>query len=353
MINFAYPEYLYALFAIPVIAALYILARLSRRIKLKRFGNHYNTEELMPDASRYLPNIKMVIELCALALIIFAIARPYVKTDSDVDLTPEESTVKGIEVMFCVDVSNSMLASANNDINGRSRLDRAKMILDRALDKMENDRVGLIVFAGNAYLQLPITPDISSAKMFVNMLNTEMVPFQGTAIGSAIDMAIDAFNPDSDLNKSIVVITDGENFEDDAIEAAGDAAKVNIQVNVIGMGGSDKMPIPLPGGGYMQYNGQEVRTGLDAEGAAEIASVGNGIYISGNDSNVADELDVQLEKIEAKEYSRSSIPSDSTDLFPLFASLAILLLLIDIFLPYSKLKWLKNIRFFSTKPKQR
>lgn len=136
----------------------------------------------MPEASKYLPNLKIIIELIALALIIIAAARPFVHTENDVVISSDEETVKGIEVMICCDVSNSMLASATDDTNGISRLQRAKFILDKCLDKMTNDRVGIVVFAGDAYLQLPLTPDVYSAKMYVNDLNTEMVPLQGTAI---------------------------------------------------------------------------------------------------------------------------------------------------------------------------
>lgn len=349
MINFANPEFLYALIAIPVIAALYILARFSRRKKLLRFGRHYNVDTLMPDASRYLPNIKIILQLAALTFIIIAASRPYVHTEKSADLKPEEVEVSGIELMICCDVSNSMLASSTTDVNGLSRLDRAKLILDKALDKMTNDRVGLIVFAGDAYLQLPITPDISSAKMYVNTLSPEMVPFQGTAIGAAINTAVNSFDPESAFNKAIVVITDGENFEDDAVKAAQKAAEVNIQVDVIGMGTAEKMPIPFPGGGFMVYDGEEVKTGLDTEGAAAIAKAGNGIYISGNAANAVNDLDVQLGKIKATKYSKNAIPSDSSDLFPLFAALALLLLLLDVAIPYRKLKWLRNIKFFSKK----
>lgn len=347
MINFANTEYLYALIAIPVIAALYFMARLSRRNKLRRFGKQFNADNLMPDASRYLPTVKIILELCALTMIIIAVARPYVQTAENVEMTPEETEVKGIEVMICCDVSNSMLASATTDTHGRSRLDRTKLLLDKILDKMDNNRVGLVVFAGDAYLQLPLTPDISSAKMYVSMLDTEMVPLQGTAIGAAITTAVNAFDPGSQLNKAIVVITDGENFEDDAIESAQKAAEANVQVDVIGMGTVEKMPIPMPDGSFMRYDGEEVRTGLNADDAAKIAEAGKGIYISGNSNNAVGELQNQLNKIKATKYTRTAIPSDSSDLFPLFAALALLLLLIDVALPYSKIKWLRKIRFFS------
>lgn len=351
MINFANPQYLYLLLSLPVLATGYFMVRLYRIKRLQKFGKRLNRKLLMPDDSSYLPFIKMGLELLALGLIIVAIARPYVRTGKSVVLSgDDEESVSGIEVMICCDVSNSMLASNSNDIKGVSRLQRAKFILDKALDNMHNDRVGLIVFAGNAYLQLPLTPDVYSAKMFVNSLDTKMVPFQGTAIGAAINSATAAFDPTSQFNKAIVVITDGENFEDNAIEAAKNAAEAGIQVDVIGMGTTGEgMPIPSADSptGYMFYDGVEVKTALDAAGAAKIAEAGKGIYISGSSNSAVSDLENQLRKIKSTEYKRSSIPSDSSDLFPLFTAIALLLLLADIALPYTKFKWLRNINFFT------
>lgn len=338
---------LYGLVAVPVIAIAYIFMRISRKKKLKDFAPTYNVQSLMPDASKYMPNLKIAIALIALVFIVIAAARPYVKTDKNVKLDAGEETVSGIELIICCDVSNSMLASSTTDIKGTSRLQRAKFLLDKALNNMTNDKVGMIVFAGDAYLQLPLTPDINAAKMYVNNLNTSIVPLQGTAIGAAIETAINTFDPKSDFNKAIIVITDGENFEDDAIEAAKKAAQVGIQVDVIGIGTEEPMPIPLQNGGYMTYDGEEVMTSLDATGAASIAQAGGGIYISGSTSSAISELNTQLRKIQSKEYVRSVIPSDSTDLFPIATILALILLVIDVFIPNTKLNWLRNVKFFS------
>lgn len=350
MINFANPQYLYLLLLLPILAAGYFFVRLYRINRFQKFGKYLNREQLMPDDSTYLPFIKMGLELLALGLIIIAVARPFVQTSKSVETSDDEVTVSGIEVMICCDVSNSMLASNTTDIKGISRLQRAKFILDKALDNMHNDRVGLIVFAGNAYLQLPLTPDVYSAKMFVNSLDPKMVPLQGTAIGAAINSATAAFDPTSEFNKAIVVITDGENFEDNAVAAAKNAAEAGIQVDVIGMGTTGEgMPIPSADSptGYMFHNGVEVKTALDAAGAAKIAEAGKGIYISGSSNSAVSDLENQLRKIKSTEYKRASIPSDSSDLFPLFTAIALMLLMVDISLPYSKFKWLKNINFFS------
>lgn len=351
MIHFANPQYLYFLIIIPIIAIIYVLFRIARKRRLNKFGSRLN-DDLMPDVSKYLPNFKIILQLLSLALIILAASRPYVHTDSNVVMTADEESVNGIEVMICCDVSNSMLASATDDTNGVSRLQRAKFILDKCLNNMTDDRVGLVVFAGDAYLQMPLTPDVHSAKMYANDMNPSLVPLQGTAIGSAINAAVNAFDPESSFNKAIVIITDGENFEDDATAAAQSAAQAGIQVNVIGMGTPGTgMPIPTADSptGFMVYNGEEVRTALDDAGASEIAKAGNGIYLSGNSNSVVSDLDNQLGKIKQTEYKRRSIPSDSTDLFPLIISFALFILLIDTILPYSKLKWLRNIKFFTKK----
>lgn len=348
MINFANPHLLYLLLIIPVIALLYVWARVSRKLKLKKFGRLDVIERLMPDASRYMPGIKIIIELTAATFIILAIARPYVeKADFS---GGDEETASGIEVMICFDVSNSMLASSNDDPSGISRLQRSKFILEKLVDKMHNDKVGLIVFAGDAYTQLPITSDYISAKMFINNLNTDMVPTQGTAIGAAIDMAINSFTPDSEFQKAIVLITDGENFEDNAVEEAKRAADAGIQVDVIGVGSGKPMPIPVNGARneYMRTNtGEEVRTALNEQMAAEIAKAGNGIYIPGSASSAVGELTDQLDKLSKTEYRRTSVPSPASELFPIAIIVALCLLLIDQLLPYSKISWLRNINFFS------
>ena len=251
MLSFAYPKLLYLLLTIPVIAAIYFQSRVSRRKRLRRFGQIKVVRAMMPDASRYMGWIKLTVECLALAFIIIALARPYT-TSADASAKEEETVSRGIEVMICVDVSNSMLASSTDDPRGVSRLQRAKFILEKLIDKMNDDKVGLIVFAGDAYTQLPITSDYISAKMFLNGINTDMVPTQGTAIGAAIDMAINSFTPDGEFRKAIIVITDGENFEDNAVEEARRAASAGIQVDVIGIGGGKGSPIPMNGGEYLK-----------------------------------------------------------------------------------------------------
>lgn len=343
MVSFAYPILLYLLLLIPIIVLLHLWAKIAQRKRLLRFGRIDMLSKLMPDASKYKSWVKLSLQLFALAAIIIVLARPRAGAKE------ETSTVKGIEVMIALDVSNSMLASSNDDPNGISRLDRAKYLLEKLIDKLSNDKIGLIVFAGEAYTQLPITSDFVSAKMFLNSINTEMVPTQGTAIGSAISMATNSFTPDETTQKAIIVITDGENHEDDAVKIAKSAAEQGVQIDVIGLGSGKGAPIPINAkkGLYLKDStGKPVTTYLNENMAKEIAKAGNGIYISGNSSSAVSDIDAQLETLEKSDLERV-VYSSSAEQFPVFAWIALIFLIIDIFILDSKNALLKKINFFS------
>ena len=258
--------------------------------------------------------------------------------------------VKGIEVMIALDVSNSMLASSTDQSSSVSRLQKSKLMLEKLINKLDNDKVGLIVFAGNAYTQLPITSDFVSAKMFLSSINTNMVSTQGTAIGAAIKLAMNSFTPNEESQKTIIVITNGENHEDDAIGMAKEAQKRGIQINVIGVGSTKGAPIPLggPGAFLKDENGQPVTTYLNEEMAQNIAQSGGGIYVSGNDNNAVNVIDNQLKSL-AKSDMEKVVYSKHNEQFPIFAWMALFLLIAEIFILESKISWLKNITFFSTK----
>lgn len=350
MISFANPSLLYLLILVPVLALLYAFACIRRKKALEKFGRLSVLGALMPDASKYMGWVKTVLALCAMTFVILALARPY--TPSAEGKSDEEQVARGIEVMLCVDVSNSMLASSTDDPGGVSRLQRAKFLLERLIDKMNDDKVGLIVFAGDAYTQLPITSDYISAKMFLNGITTDMVPTQGTAIGAALDMAINSFTPDSEFKKAIVLITDGENFEDNATEVAKSAADAGIEVDVIGIGSGKGAPIPVKQGSkeYMKdYNGNEVRTALNEQMASDIAKAGDGIYVSGASSSAVSDIDAQLDKLAKTEYKRSAAVSSANELFPIATLIALIFLVIDGMLSFSKLSWLRDINFFTKK----
>lgn len=347
MVSFAYPYILYLLFLIPVILLLFLWAQIAKKKRILRFGKPEILASLMPDASKYKPWIKISLQLLAIAMLVVVLARPRAGAKEQV------SNVKGIEVMIAMDVSNSMLASSTDDPNGISRLQRAKHILEKLIDKLDNDKVGLIVFAGEAYTQLPITSDFISAKMFVNSINTEMVPTQGTAIGSAIDMALHSFSPDEKTRKAIIVITDGENQEGDAVEMAKAAQNQGVEVEVIGLGSAKGAPIPLNAARnnfLKDSDGRPVTTYLNEEMAKEIAKAGDGIYVSGNSSSAVSDIDNRLESLEKSDLERV-IYSSSAEQFPVFAWIALILLIADISVLDRKISWLKKINFFTKEQK--
>lgn len=344
MFSFANPEYLYLLILIPIIFGLFLLSRMIRAKNIKKYGNPALLEAQMPDVSKYKPWIKISIQLVALALIIIILARPRAMDNSKA----ETVNVQGIEVMVALDVSNSMLASSSDDPNGISRLQQAKLLLEKLIDKLGNDKVGLIVFAGDAYTQIPITADFVSAKMFLSNIEPSMVPTQGTAIGAAIKMAANSFTADDKIQKSIILITDGENHEDDAVEAAKDAHDKGIQINVLGVGTPKGAPIPIGGkGNYMKdESGNIVITQPNEQIAQDVANAGKGIYVSGTNRDALNILDARLKELSKSNISKN-VFSPNDEQFPVFAWVALALLVCDIFVLDRKISWLKNINFFS------
>ena len=344
MFSFANPEYLYLLILIPVIFGLFLLSRMIRAKNIKKYGNPALLEAQMPDVSKYKPWIKISIQLVALALIVIILARPRAMGNSKA----ETINVQGIEVMVALDVSNSMLASSTDDPNGISRLQQAKLLLEKLIDKLGKDKVGLIVFAGDAYTQIPITAVFVSAKMFLSNIEPSMVPTQGTAIGAAIKMAANSFTADDKIQKSIILITDGENHEDDAVEAAKDAHDKGIQINVLGVGTPKGAPIPIGGkGNYMKdESGNIVITQPNEQIAQDVANAGKGIYVSGTNRDALNVLDARLKELSKSNISKN-VFSPNDEQFPVFAWVALALLICDIFVLDRKISWLKNINFFS------
>lgn len=343
MFSFANPGLLYLLLLVPVMVGLFLLARMARKRKLERYGNLSILAPLMPDASVYKPWIRLTLQLIALSALVIAVARPRFGEKEETERS------EGIEVMIAMDVSRSMLASSSDDPSGISRLERAKYILSRLIDKLGNDKVGLVVFAGEAYTQLPITTDFVSAKMYLNDITTDMVPSQGTAIGTAIGMALNAFTPDPETGKAIIVITDGENHEGNAVEMAQQAKDRGVQVDVIGIGSTKGAPIPInqsKGEFLKDYNGQVVTTALNENMAREIAAAGDGVYISGVSSSALNELTTQLDNLQKSELTHVTYKA-SAEQFPVFGWIALVFLVIDIFVLDRKISWLKSINFFT------
>lgn len=345
MINFAHPQYFYLLLLLPALVLLFLWNRRDRRKRLEHYGKRASIEPLMPEVSRYKPWIRLVLELLLLTMVIVVLARPRAGSSKTT------TNVHGIEAMVAVDVSNSMNASSTDNPQDVSRLQRAKMILQKLIDNLEGNKVGLIVFAGNAYMQMPMTSDAASAKLFLNGINTNMAPTQGTAIGAAINLGLNGFSQSKKSQKAMIIITDGENFEDDAVEAAKAAAKMGVQVNVIGVGSTKGAPIPVEGGYLTDDNGEPVTTYLNEKMAQQIAEAGKGVYISGTASDAVSTLQETLDKL-AKSDLATVTYTQHDEQFPVFATIALLLLLGLLLLLERKNPWLKRYNFF-TKDKEK
>lgn len=343
MFRFAHPEYLYLLLLIPLLVGVFLYTKIQRKRNIIKFGNPDLLAGLMPNVSFFRPQIKFYLQLITVLLLIIVLAQPQFGTKVENDKR------QGIEVMIALDVSNSMMAQ---DVQP-SRLENAKQVLSKLIDGMTNDKIGLIVFAGDAYTQIPITADYVSAKMFLSTISTQMVPRQGTAIGSAIDLAIKSFGPKSDASRAIIVITDGENHEDDAIGAAKLANENNIIVDVIGMGKTDGAPIPIPGtmSFWKDKDGNVVVSKLNEQMCKEIAIAGKGIYIHADNSNSAFRIITkELDKL-AKSEIKTSVFSEYNEQFQSFALLALIILIIDFFIFDRKNKRLSKFKIFDLKEK--
>lgn len=343
MFKFAEPEYLFLLAIIPIMAVIFVYRRMKQRKSIRLFGDPEILAQLMPNVSTMRPVVKFSMQMIALFLIVVVLARPQFGTKT------QEVKRQGIEVMIVLDISNSMMAQ---DIQP-SRLDKSKQVLSRMIDQMENDKIGLVVFAGDAFTQLPITADYVSAKMFLNSISPKLIARQGTAIGSAIELAVNSFNATSKSSKAIVLITDGENHEDNAVEAAKLAQDKGIAVHVIGMGRPEGGPIPLEGSmSFLKDNqGNVVVSRLNEEMCKEIALGGQGVYIRADNSNTAYRTIVdELDKLAKSEIS-ATVFSDFNEQFQSFAILALLLLLIEYFVYERINKRLSRMKIFDLKEK--
>ena len=339
MFRFAQPEYLYLLLIVPLLVMLFIWNTIRRKRKLQSFGDPELLAQYMPNVSMARPQFKFYIQILALVLLIVALARP--------QFGVKEQTVKrqGMEVMVALDVSNSMLAQ---DV-APSRLGRSKQLLSKIIDGMTEDKVGLVVFAGDAYTQLPITCDYVSAKMFLSSISPSLVARQGTAIGSAINLAVRSFTPNETSDKAIILITDGENHEDDAVGAAKAASEKGIHVNIVGMGDPKGSPIPIDGNNnFLKDNaGNVVITKMNEQMCQEIAAAGNGMYVRADNTNSAlKALQKEIDKMNKAELD-SKVYSEYDEQFQIFAWIALFLLVVDFFTLERKNRVFKKIKLFS------
>ena len=338
MFRFEDPIYLWLLVLIPVLALVRFVTYRNQKKRLRKFGDLKLLKGLMPDVSHFRPRVKFWLLLAALALLIVMLARPQMGTK----ISQEKRT--GIETIIALDISNSMRAE---DIVP-SRLDRSKMMIENLVDHFTNDKIGLIVFAGDAFVQLPITSDFVSAKMFLSSIDPSMMATQGTDIAAAINMAVNSFTQEEGIGKAIIVITDGEDHEGGAMEAADAARKKGMSVYVLGVGSTQGAPIPIPGtGDYMKDNtGNTVMSALNEEMCRQVAQAGGGVYIHvENNSAAQQQLDNELDKLSKKETS-TTVYSDFDEQFQAFGILALLLLILEICIFDRRNPLLKRISLF-------
>lgn len=340
MFRFEEPTYLYLLAALPLIAILRWVLERKQLKRLKLFGDPTLLRHLMPDVSKMRPVVKFWMLLAAMALIIVMMARPQMGTR----ISHEKRT--GIESIIAMDISNSMLAE---DVTP-SRLDRTKMMVENLVDNFTDDKIGLIVFAGDAFVQLPITSDYVSAKMFLSEIEPSLIATQGTDIATAINMAANSFTQQQGVGKAIIVITDGEDHEGGALEAAKAAKKKGMRVYVLGVGSDKGAPIPLGNGDYMKdRTGNTVMTKLNEEMCRQIAEAGGGAYIHvDNNTNAQRQLDSELAKLSKKEM-QSTIYSDYDEQFQAFGIIAIILLILEICILESKNPIARRLNIFGRK----
>ncbi len=340
MFRFGNPEYLWLFAAMPLLLALYIYLNIKKRKDVQKMGTLSTLKKMMPELSLKRSYLKFWLIFAALCLAIFMISRPQFGTKV------QNIEKEGIELVIAIDVSNSMLTE---DVSP-NRLARAKQILSRLIDVRSNDKVGLIVFAGEAYVQMPLTSDTQSAKIFLNTIDPSLVPIQGTAIGDAISLGMTSFSSDQSASRSIVVITDVEDHEGNAIEMAASAAKEGVQINIIGIGSPGGAPIPSVelGVQFMTDNeGNVVVSRLNEQMGIEIAQSGHGMYARADNSNSAVQaLVAQLDELETTTTSSLSY-SEYDEKFTVFAWVLLAILFIEILIYDKKNPIFRNIRIFT------
>lgn len=275
MLNFGQPEYLYLLIAVPFFFAVYGFMRYMRRRRIRKFGDPRLVDSLMPSFSVSRGWIRLALFTVAFIFFVLGISRPRIGARL------KEKKVQGVEIMIALDVSNSMLAQDYKP----NRLENAKFAISRLVDNMKDDRIGMVIFAGKSFVQLPITTDYVSAKMFLSSISTESIPVQGTALEDAIHTCIKCYGSESDKSRAIILISDGENHEGNAVEAAKLAASYGIRIYTIGVGSLTGEPIPMNGELLKDKDGNIVVTKLDEQTLQKIALAGNGMYVHAKPNN--------------------------------------------------------------------
>ncbi|PLW99844.1 MAG: hypothetical protein C0594_16525 [Marinilabiliales bacterium] len=341
MFRFAHPDYLYLLGLVPLLVLVFVLFQRRKKKNIEKVGDRNLMDYLMPEHSPGRQIIKFIVLMLALVSVVFTLARPQLGSKL------EEVKREGVELIIALDVSNSMMAE---DIKP-NRLERAKQAISKLIDRLHSDKIGLIVFAGQSYMQLPVTIDYAAAKMFLESVNTDIIPVQGTAIGSAIEMAMNSFSPNNDKNRAIIIITDGENHEDDAIKMAEEAKSKGITVHTIGMGLSKGGPIPV----QMNYGQRDYRKDKDGKVIIsklnevmlqQIAAAGGGIYIRANNAQTGlNVLFDEINSMEKQEFDANIFADyDYKYQYPLF--FALFFLLVELMILERKNRIFKGFNLF-------
>ena len=319
MLYFADAKYLWLLILVPLILISYALGRAARKRAIRRFGDPVLVKELMPSYSGAKGWWRVILFSLAFMFFVIGISRPLIGAKL------VERETKGAELMICLDVSNSMLAEDYSP----NRLSRAKLAISKLVDKLQEDRIGLVLFAGSSFVQLPITTDYVSAKMFMNSVDTGSIPVQGTAIGDAIYTAARSFSVQSEKSRAIIVITDGENHEDDPVQAAKDVAETGIRVYTIGVGSLQGQPIPMDGELLRDQDGDIVVTRLDEATLKDIAGAGNGAYVrAGNEEFGLNPIIEEINKLEDERFN-SIVFEEFDEQYMYFFAAALVLLVIE------------------------
>ncbi len=342
--RFGHPEYFWFLLGVPLFLGLYIAYRWLAKRRVKTFGKPELIHQLMPEFSAGRALWKFLLILLAYIFLVLAI------TDPQYGSKIEKVKRQGVELVIALDVSNSMLAE---DIQP-NRLSRAKRAISKLVDRLQNDRIGLLVFAGDAYVQVPITNDFAATKLFLSAINTDIVPIQGTSIGSAIELAMKSFSTESDLEKAIIIITDGEDHEANALEMAQAAKEQNIKVHTLGMGSPEGAPIPIRRSNgqpvfQKDQEGKVVVSKLNQKMLQEIAAAGGGEYVLANNTTIGlNTLFDYINQMEKKEIE-SRIYTDYNHQYQYPLALAIVIILLELLIGTRKSRWANRFNLFKIK----
>lgn len=344
MLRFEHIGFLWGLAIIPLMAIVFFMVRRWKRKALLSLGDQHTVRRMMPEVSLSRPGLKFLLFALAYASLVVGVANPQIGTKI------EEGKREGADLMILLDVSNSMLAG---DL-APNRLENAKRAISQLIDNLHNDRIGIIIFAGEAYVQLPITTDYSAAKLFLNNINTDIVPTQGTAIGAAIEMGMKSFNFVNGTSKAMILMTDGENHEDDAVSAAKSASAKDVVIHVIGLGLPEGAPVPIykngkPVGFHTDETGKTVVSKLNEEMCKEISQAGEGVYVRASNANSGLNIVMdQVNKMEKKTYD-SKIFKNYEDRFQFFLGFALLLLALEFFVSNRRNLKLSELNLFEVR----